>query len=196
MPTRKRAVTEDDIEVPAPGAEIEKLQQAVVAQNYELATQHETLVSALEQVDKLTNELDMIDAVLRQHEQRLQRYEHGSIFGRLQQVLSHYEEGTARTIAHVEQFKTDLMVQLRAWSLIVNMAGNAATHNEKNARLRGMSELLESAIGTLRDMSFESEVHAWQFDDLFRSTFSSRVYVQRIHELEAEVKLLKEPLHG
>jgi hypothetical protein len=54
---------------------------------------------------------------------------------------------------------------LRALSMVIDMAGNGATHREKSARLRGCSEMIESENGKLLRQQF----------DLIQSWYQSRI---------------------
>jgi hypothetical protein len=71
------------------------------------------------------------------------------------------------------------------------MTGDPATHAEKNARLRGAIELLETAIEKLRYQNLESLFDIYRWPDLFRSEWPTRRLMERIHDLERQVKDLQ-----
>jgi hypothetical protein len=71
------------------------------------------------------------------------------------------------------------------------MTGNAGTHAEKNARLRGAIELLESAVEKLRHQHLEDLFSIYHWPDVFRSDYPTRSLMERIHDLERQLKELQ-----
>ena len=144
----------------------------------------------------VNEELRAIDDILQQHERLLRHYGPGDTLAeRLKQVITHYQNGATRTVANVDQFRQDLLIQFRAFGLVVDMAGNASTHSEKNARLRGLAEMIATSVQQLREFKLDNfEVSLWSFPDLFRTDFPTRSYVQRIHTLEDEITTLRQQL--
>jgi hypothetical protein len=142
----------------------------------------------------LADELRDLDDAIREHEKLLRYYgPSDKLIDRFRQVVQHYQDSSIQTVLVVQQFRDDLLVQLRAFSLVVDMAGNASTHSEKAARLRGLSEMLETSIEKLRRFEM-NDTKLWQFPDVFRSDYPTRAYLQRIHELEERIReLLADP---
>jgi hypothetical protein len=149
----------------------------------------------------LTDEIRELDDAIREHEKLQRRYGPGTtLVERFRQVVQHYQESSVQTALVVQQFRDDLLVQFRAFSLVVDMVGSASTHSEKSARLRGLSELIEGSIDKLRRFEI-NDAKLWQFPDVFRSDYPTRAYLQRIHDLEDRIRELTadqttEPMEG
>lgn len=103
--------------------------------------------------------------------------------------LEHKEQ---KQIQRLKRFQDDSLTYLRALSLIATSVGNAGTHSEKNARLRGMISLIESAIQSVRDGYEDLLTREWAANpDLFRSDYPVRSYIEKINQLQDEIKSLK-----
>lgn len=107
---------------------------------------------------------------------------------RIAAILRDERETTVKALSGASRFRDDLLTYLRAMSMILTMTGNASTHAEKGARLRGAIELIESVIRTLQEMRFEATYTNWSHVDVFASDYPTRHYVERIHELERELE--------
>lgn len=141
--------------------------------------------------------LRRIEALLKKHEDQIKYfYSTGSVVQRIEAVLRHYESQSVRALSTSKRFRDDVLVTFRALALIADMTGNAGTHAEKNARLRGMGELLEAAVKKLGDMAIEFADDYWHYDDIFRSDYPVRHYKERIYELEREVERLRKDPNG
>ncbi len=118
----------------------------------------------------------------------------GPLPERLKEVLAWYHNRTVQTIDGVRQFRDDLLIYFRALSLTLEMTGNASTHREKAARLRGAIEVIEHACEKLRREQFEFH-HFWRgWPDIFHSDYPQKEYLDRIHGLEQQVEDLKRQL--
>lgn len=120
----------------------------------------------------------------------------GSFADKLRYVLDHYRDLATRQLRRTKEFRDDMLTWLRAMAIVVESAGNASTHREKAARIRGAIEIIEGAVSTLRKQEFEiGHGSYFPFDDIFRSDYPTRELLARIQELEAVVtdKAIKEP---
>lgn len=137
-------------------------------------------------------QLAEIQELIREHQEK-QRYSQG--FGspaeKVKSILREYEDKTTKTYSDVKRVRDDMLTYFRALALILTMTGEAATHAEKNARLRGAIELLESAIEKLRNQNLESLFDIYRWPDLFRSDWPTRRLMDRIHDLEQQVRDLQ-----
>lgn len=137
-------------------------------------------------------QLNAIQNLINEHQDR-QNYHHG--FGtpaeKIKTILREYEDKTTRAYSDVKHVRDDMLTFFRALALVLNMTGEAATHGEKNARLRGAIELLESAIEKLRHQNLESLFDIYRWPDLFRSDWPTRRLMDRIHDLERQLKDLQ-----
>lgn len=132
--------------------------------------------------------------VIKRHSERVGIYYSGDDAERVNSLLERYHEISTESLREQKQFNDDLLVWLRALALTLDMTANASTHGEKNARLRGAIELIESAVGRVRDHSFGVQFCQRRFHtvaDVFRSDYPTRHLLDRIHALEAELAALK-----
>ena len=137
-------------------------------------------------------QLGEIQKLINEHQNK-QNYHQG--FGtpaeRIKSILREYEDKTVKAYSGVKHFRDDMLTYFRALSLVLTMTGNAGTHAEKNARLRGAIELLESAVEKLRHQHLEDLFSIYHWPDVFRSDYPTRSLMERIHDLERQVKELQ-----
>jgi len=146
-------------------------------------------------MDNANNPLEQLEEIrelIREHQQK-QKYSQG--FGTpaelVKSILREYEDKTTKAYSDVKHFRDDMLTYFRAMALILTMTGEAATHAEKNARLRGAIELIESAVEKLRHEHLENLFSIYRWPDLFRSDWPTRRLMERIHDLEQQVKELR-----
>lgn len=104
----------------------------------------------------------------------------------LDSVLEHKHSKVVDTINSARLFQEDVLSFLRAFSLILETIGDGHTHREKEARLRGLICLVETAAKRLRErqMSDLEGLSYRMLDDVFRSDFPVRHYVDKARESE------------
>lgn len=110
---------------------------------------------------------------------------------RLDSMLRFYRNKTVNAIADTKHLRDDVLVYMRALAMIVEQAADASTHGEKNARLRGVVSMCETAIKRLKNEEFDFNKRFYWHEDIFRSDMPTRHYVERIHELEREIEEMK-----
>lgn len=137
----------------------------------------------------IAGQLAEVDEMVRQHQTKQNFHQgFGSTAERAKSVLREYEDKATSALSDVKAFRDDMLTYFRALVLILTMTGEAATHAEKAARLRGAIELLESAIEQLRKKDLDLLFSMWRWPDLFRSDWPTRRLMERIHDLERELK--------
>jgi hypothetical protein len=140
----------------------------------------------------ISDEIAAAMAVCKKHqtEQRLFQSTN-SLPERIESVVSQYKHNATQALQASKEFRDRMIIDLRAISLVLTMVGNASTHREKDARLRGSIEIIEGAIERLErqqfDISFAQGPH---FEDVFRSDYPTRHYVEKIRELQAQIESL------
>lgn len=135
--------------------------------------------------------LTSLEALAKTYEDRQRRHTHAPLDERLTRLLEHYERKAVEATEAIKRWNDDVVVYLRALAIVAESAGNASTHGEKNARLRGMVEQIETAIQHLRERDLDLFWGSWRFPDLFRSEYPVRYYVEQMRELERELDALK-----
>lgn len=135
---------------------------------------------------------DVADLV-REHQDK-QRYSQGfgSTAEKAKAVLREYEDRATKALSDVKAVRDDIMTYFRALVLVLTMTGEASTHAEKAARLRGAIELLEQAIEKLRHQDLDALFSSYRWPDLFRSDWPTRRLMERIHDQERELKELRD----
>lgn len=133
-----------------------------------------------------------ISELIKSHRDKLGIHFSGDEAEQIGSLFNRYHEIATEALREQKQFNDDLATYLRALVLVLDMTANASTHGEKNARLRGAIELLESAIGKVRDHQFGIAFCSRRFSsDVFRSDYPTRQFVDRIHQLEQELEQTK-----
>lgn len=142
----------------------------------------------IETTETLADVVRKIDDIVIRYEQQNRVGYAGDLDWRVDQMIRHYQNIATNQLAGVKATRDDMLVWLRALAMVAEMAGNAGTHAEKNARLRGMVELIEAAIQKLREQEFNFQWSTWHMPDIFRSDYPVVQYIRRIHELEAQLR--------
>lgn len=111
----------------------------------------------------------------------------------LEQAIQYLHRRELAQVTKLKSFQDDMLTYLRSITLIATSIGNAYSHAEKDARLRGLISIIESGIQVVRD-GYESMLESWVYDkpDLFRSDYPVRAYIEKNKQLEAEIKELRE----
>lgn len=125
-----------------------------------------------------------VQRLIDQHQQRLRIHHAGSEAEKLRAILAHYHDVATNQLEATRTFRDDLLVALRAMSMIVDMTGSAHTHREKAARLRGMSEVIEATIEKLRRMTFDIQRRYGHWPDVFASDYPTRHLLAEIDDLK------------
>lgn len=128
-----------------------------------------------------------LDALVRKHEETQRTFRSGDLAVRAEAVLTHYQDLAVAHMAGVDAFRQDVLTYFRALVLLVESVANAFTHAEKAARLRGLVELLETAIDRVRKERLDFAFTRFGGPDLWRSDFPVREFVRRIRELEEKL---------
>lgn len=138
--------------------------------------------------------LKAIDEYLHGHEEIQRSFYASTIVERLKHIVSHYKDVASNSLLSCQHFRDDVVIGLKAIALVVDMAANAGTHGEKNARLRGVNDLIGSAIEKLRQQEYNFAYTYYRWDDIFSCDTPVRNFLNRIHDLEAENRSLRETL--
>ncbi len=133
------------------------------------------------------SELQELGPIIREYQLDQSFYSGGDLPARLRGVLNEYKQRTAQAIADCQKEREDTRVFLRAIGLLVATCGNADTHKEKNARLRAVSEMIESAVQKLAETTAEFSLS--RDADLFRADYPTRHLVEKIHDLQHQLEL-------
>lgn len=159
---------------------------------------HTDTVKALNANDvgkELRRDVREIERIVAEFEDKMSIGHWGSdnLSKRIHAVIDHYIRQAANAVSAEKNSRDNTITWLRAMGLVVDMAGNAGTHAEKNARLRGVAEAVESAISHLQNLRIDFYNGYWRsHEDIFRTDYPVREYIRRIHDLETEVKQLRE----
>jgi hypothetical protein len=139
------------------------------------------------------DELNKIEQFLHEKAQEHHYYTHPDTkSGRAKQIIYYFRDIATRHLTTVKQFRDETVIWMKALELIAEMVSNASSHAEKNARLRGMSELIQEYIqkAMKADFDFGHSYYWWPDNGLFKGDSPTRDLMRRIHELERENKRL------
>lgn len=137
-----------------------------------------------------------LDRIIREHESVIHTHYGGTIGERAQQVLSHYKRDAAQAISERKRMNQETLVYFRSIIMCAEMVGMGGTHHEKDARLRGMIELLNQAIKKLQDEEHNSLLDNWGYGFGSRSDYPYRSLLDDMRQLKAENQELKKKLNA
>lgn len=107
-------------------------------------------------------------------------------------LVDHAEREGNNAVREMKSLLENLISHLRALEIVASMVGNGNTHAEKNARLRGLIEVLQTAIHRATEFSYDFSWKHWgNYNDLFKSDFPMRDVVRKMNEKDAEIRRLK-----
>lgn len=144
-----------------------------------------------ERITELEPMPKQIDAILREHEDKQHRQFASNEAERLTYILRNYQDTATSALGGAEAFRDEMVTWLRALAICLDMVGNASTHSEKNARLRGAIEVLERVITKLKEEKFDLSRVYWRWGDgfeTFRSDYPMREFIRRNNDLKRELE--------
>lgn len=177
--------------------EMEKLveqHEAIIGAKHGSIEWHERLKHVLEAYQYRHEELNKIDEFVKKTDEEMHFWiSPGTISDRYIQLIQQFKRFATRHLITVKQFRDETVIWMKAMELTADMTSNASSHSEKNARLRGMIELIQDYIqrAMRADFDFGHSYYWWPDNGLFRSDYPTRKLMERIHQLEDEVKQLK-----
>jgi hypothetical protein len=121
-------------------------------------------------------------------------YSTDSLPNKLLHVLQSAETGSQTAIADKRKLIEDALVYFRSVVMIVESIGMAGTHAEKSARLRGLIELLYSAIGKLRNDQQDSLLQNWESFSWSYSDYPYRKVLENYKDLQRQNEQMKSVL--
>jgi hypothetical protein len=146
----------------------------------------------------LRKDMRQLEAMVNRFEEEMQRtggWRYGgdrTLAERVQRVFDHYTRMAAQAVNNAQIFKDDMLSWLRGMAINAESVSWGGTHHEKDARLRGLVEVIEAAIKRVNALRVEDRS---RFDDgmsdWMRSDFPVREFKRRIYDLEAEVERLR-----
>ncbi len=115
---------------------------------------------------------------------------------RVRALVDHYNRTAADAISKTKAIQDEMVTWLQGLRIVAEMVGNGGTHAEKNARLRGLTEVIESALNKMQQKRVQAGYDWYSWDDVFKGDYPVREYIQSIHRLEDEIKQLKKSSNG
>jgi hypothetical protein len=135
-----------------------------------------------------------IEDVLNKHQEDIKNYYHGDIGDKISHLLSHYKDIAAKEIGNRKSLIEDVLVYFRSVVMISESIGIAGTHAEKAARLRGLIELLNSAINKLRTSQEEHLLSNFSWYSWDYSDYPYRSLIEKLSELKTQNEYFKSQL--
>lgn len=124
-------------------------------------------------------------------------YSDRTLADRVQRCIDHYTRMAAQAVSDSHGFRDATVSWMRAIAINAQAVSWASTHAEKDARLRGLIEVIETAISKIDERRFDDRLSRWNgvVDSWMKSDFPTREMRRRIFELEDEIKRMsgKEP---
>lgn len=144
--------------------------------------------------DKQTLE-SRLENLIRDHEEKLHSgYGHWDMAEQIRHIIREYERNAADAILDAQHFQTDMTMWLQGLALCCHMVSNGQTHAEKDARMRGLVEMIESAVHKVKEYDWKlsrMNRRSYRPDDLFNNDYPVRYFKERAERAERELKELK-----
>lgn len=151
-------------------------------------------LSTQTQINMEHNTVEQIKKIINQHEKSIHIYHAGDEAEKIAQVINHYERKAAEAIGSRKQMIEDTLVYFRSVVMITESIGMAGTHAEKAARLRGLIELLQSAISKLKQEKEEDILNNWRSFSWDFSTYPYQSILEKFDDAKRENERLKSRL--
>ena len=136
-----------------------------------------------------------LERIVKEHEQIIHTFHCGDLAKKIQAILNHYKHDAAQAISERKRMNQETLVYFRSVIMCAEMVGMGGTHHEKDARLRGMIELLNQAIKKLQDEDHNSLLDNWGYGFGGRSDYPYRSLLDDMRQLKRENEELKKQLH-
>ena len=157
----------------------------------------ETYEQLQRRADRCAVELARVEEICQKYQREQCYYQHANNTAqKAETVICQYRDVAAEALSAAKAFRDRMLTHFHALELVMEMVSSASTHREKDARLRGCIELIQSAISKLERESFDlSLVNRPNFDwsHLYRCDFPTRHYVEKIRELEQALAAYQGP---
>jgi hypothetical protein len=138
--------------------------------------------------------IEKINEVIKRHEKSLHCYRCGDEAEKIASIINDYERTAASEIAKRKVLIEQTLVYFQSVGMLCETVGMASTHGEKSARLRGLIELLNSAIGKLREEQTENLLENWRSFSWGFGTYPYQSIIRKYDELKQENEFLKSKL--
>ena len=111
---------------------------------------------------------------------------------RIESLFHWQHHDLENSLGHLERFTSDLIIWIKSLETVAESVALAETHTEKNARIRGLIEVISITVNKLRQANFDfTSGHYWRAPDAFRADSPTRQFVKQLREKDAEIKRLK-----
>ena len=137
-----------------------------------------------------------IKDIIKRHSNSIHVHYSGDESEQIASILNHYERLAASAISNRKTLIDDALVYFRSVTMLFESVGMASTHAEKSARLRGLIELLQSAIKKLKNEKEEELLNNWHFMSWDYSQYPYQSVLEKYGRMKAEHEELKKKLSG
>lgn len=113
---------------------------------------------------------------------------------RVQRCMDHYTRMAAQAVGDAHGFKDGVVSWLRGIAINAQAVSWGSTHHEKDARLRGLIEVIETAIEKINTLRLNDRLSEWNgvVDSWMKSDFPTREMRRRILDQDEEIKRLRQ----
>lgn len=132
-------------------------------------------------------EWEEIRTVLDEYSEHTHYHHGGAYHDQVKATIEHFKDSAIQALAGAKATRDDMLTYFRAIVIVVESALAAATHKEKDARLRGVIDVLERTLHKLHQMQFDFSYRIWDKPDVFRSDYPTRDLMERIRALESRL---------
>jgi len=144
----------------------------------------------LESTITYKNEADLAE-IVQMHEKALSTSFAGGIYNKIKYLLDHYQHKQDIFNFANRKFISDIITQMKALSIVAQMVSNAQTHAEKNARMRGLMEIIDGAINEMQNIDFKEILSSYEYESVFKPTYPVQRLLGKLRDARAELATLK-----
>ena len=135
--------------------------------------------------------LERLKQVIKRHSEKIHVHYSGDEIEQVASVINHYEREAAQAIAAKMDMTDNTLTYFRAAVMLVESASMGATHTEKNARLRGLTDLLNHTIEKLKQQKSDNILSHSGYFSWDMATYPYQSVINKCNDLRRENEELK-----
>jgi hypothetical protein len=138
--------------------------------------------------------IDKIRLVLKRHQESVHHYHCGDEAEQIASLINHYEKDAASAVAGKLDMTDNTLTYFRSVVMLAESAMMAGTHGEKNARLRGLIDLLNHTIEKLKHQKSDNLLHHSGYFSWDMATYPYQSIINKLNDAQLENERLKKVL--
>lgn len=142
----------------------------------------------------MTSSGETIKNVIKEHEGKIHISHHGNDGDKIAHIVNHYNSLAQNALNGTRAYHEDLITWLRAIEMLLGGILSAQTHREKDIRIRGLVDTIQSIINKARRLDENYWYGTGEFPDFFQCDHPVREIYQRKNELAEKLNKISSEL--